>query len=87
MESDLQWDLLSVNCGSVSLWLFVNHLTLSIKKSNMMLIGSCQKLRNNDLHGTVDSKQLSCVLSVNYLGLHFTYYKYTCSKRSSKGLL
>ena len=36
----------------------------------MMLIGSCQKLRNNDLRVTVDGKQLSCVSSVKYFGLH-----------------
>jgi len=43
MESDLQWDLLSVNCGSVNLWLFVNHLTLSIKKSNVILMSEAKK--------------------------------------------
>ena len=35
-----------------------------------MLIGSHQKLRNHDLCVTTDSRQLSCVLSFRYLGLH-----------------
>ena len=65
VESDLQGDLQSVH-----LWLCVNRFTLSINKSNVMLIGSCQKLRGNDLHVTVDGKQLSHVSSVKYLGLH-----------------
>jgi len=62
VESDLQGDLQSVNS-----WLCVNRLTLSIKKSNVMLIGSCKKPRNNDLRVTVDNKRLSHVSSV---GLH-----------------
>jgi len=65
VESDLQQDLQSVNS-----WLCVNRLTLSVKKSNVMLIGSCQKLKGADLHVTVDGKQLSRVSSVKYLGLH-----------------
>jgi len=76
VESNLQEDLQSVNS-----WLCVNRLTLSIKKSNVMLIGSCQKLRNNDLRVTVDGKQLSRVLSVKYLGLHLdehlTWHQHT----------
>ena len=35
-----------------------------------MLIGSRQMLRNHDLSITVDGKQLSCVSSAKYLGLH-----------------
>ena len=64
-EHDLQRDIQSVNS-----WLCVNLLTLSIRKSNVMLIGSHQKLRNHDLCVTVDGKQLSCVSSIRYLGLH-----------------
>ena len=45
-------------------------LSLSIKKSNIMLIGSRLKLRNHDLFVTVHDKQLSRVSSVRYLGLH-----------------
>jgi len=78
VESYLQGDLQSVH-----LWLCVNCLTFSIKKSNVMLIGSCQKLRGNDLHVTVDSKQLSCVSSVKYLGLHLdehlTWHQHTAN--------
>ena len=64
-ECDLQQDIQSVN-----LCLCVNLLTLNIRKSNIMLIGSCQKLRNHDLCISVDGKQLSRVSSVKYLGLH-----------------
>ena len=66
-ERDLQQDIQSVN-----LCLYVNLLTLNIRKSNIMLIGSRQKLRNHNLSISVDGKQLSCVSSVNYkyLGLH-----------------
>ena len=42
-------------------------LTLSMQKSNVMLISSCQKLRNNDLHVTVGGKQLSRVSSSSIL--------------------
>ena len=54
-ERDLQQDIQSVNS-----WLCVNLLTLNIRKSNVMLIGSHQELRN-DLSITVDGKQFSCV--------------------------
>ena len=64
-EHDLHQDIQSVN-----LWLCVNLLTHSIKKSNVLLIGSRQKLRNHDLCITVHGKQLSHVSSVRYLGLH-----------------
>jgi len=55
-EHDLQQNIHSVNSC-----LCVNLLTLSIRKSNIMLIDSCQKLRNYDLCVTVDGKQLSRV--------------------------
>jgi len=64
-EHDLQQDIQSVN-----LWLCVNLLTLSIRKSNVMLIASHQKLRNYDLCVTVDGEHLSRVSSVRHLGLH-----------------
>ena len=64
-EYDMQQNIHSVNS-----WLYVNLLTVSIRKSNVMLIGSLQELRNYDLCVTVDGKQLSCVSSVRYLGLH-----------------
>ena len=64
-ECDLQQDIQSVNS-----WLCVNLLTLNITKSNVMLTGCRQRLRNHDLCITVDGKQLSCVSSVKYLGLH-----------------
>ena len=57
-ERDLQQDIQPVN-----LWLCVNLLTLNIRKSNVMLTGSCQRLRNHDLCITVDGKQLSRVFS------------------------
>jgi len=67
----------------VNSWFCVNRLTLSIKKSNVMLIGSYQKLSNNDLRVTVDGKQLSRVSSVKYLGLsldeHLTWHQHTAS--------
>ena len=78
VEIDLQGDLQCVH-----LWLSVNRLTLSIKKSNVMLIGSCQKLRGNDLHVTVDGKQLSHVSSVKYLDFHLdehlTWHQHTAN--------
>ena len=64
-ERDLQQDIQSVNS-----WLCVNLLTLNIRKSNVMLIGSRQRLRNHDLCISVDGKQLSRLSSVKYLGLH-----------------
>ena len=64
-ERDLQQDIQSVNSC-----LCINLLTLNIRKSNVMLVGSRQRLRNHDLCISVDGKQLSCVSSVNYLGLH-----------------
>ena len=63
-ERDLQQYIQYVNS-----WLCVNLLTLNITKSNVMLIGSRQKLRD-DLSISVDGKQFSCVSSVKYLGLH-----------------
>ena len=77
-EHDLQRDIQSVNS-----WLCVNLLTLRIKKSYVMLIGSHQKLRNHDLCVTVDGKQLSRVSSVRYLGLHIdenlSWHQHTAS--------
>ena len=64
-KRDLQQDIQSVNS-----WLCVNLLTLNIRKSNVMLIGSRQRLRNHDLCISVDGKQLSRLSSVKYLGLH-----------------
>ena len=64
-EHDLHQGIQSVN-----LWLCVNLLILSIKKSNVLLIGSHQKLRNHDLCFIFDGKQLSHMSSVRYLGLH-----------------
>ena len=64
-ERDLQQDIQSVNS-----WLCVNLLTLNIRKSNVMLTGSHQRLRNHDLCISVDGKQLSRVSSVKYFGLH-----------------
>jgi len=76
VESDLQEDIWSVNS-----WFCVNCLTFSTKKSNVMLIGSCQKLRNNDLCVTVDGKQLSHVSSVVGLHLdeHLTWNQHTAN--------
>ena len=50
-EHDLQEDL-----HSVQSWLCANCLILSIKKSNVMLVGSRQKLRNHDLCITIDGR-------------------------------
>ena len=78
VECNLQQDLLSVNS-----WLCVNRLTLSIKKSNVMLIGSHQKLRDKGLFINVDGRQLSCVSTVRYLGLHIdeflTWHQHTAN--------
>ena len=59
-EHDLQQDIHSVN-----LWLCVNCLTLRIKKSYVMLIGSHQKLRYHDLCVTVHGKHAAvpCIFS------------------------
>ena len=51
-------------------WLFVNRLSLNIKKSSVLLVGSRQKLRNHDLSITIDGRQLSHVSSIRYLGLY-----------------
>ena len=64
-ERDLHHDIQSVN-----LWFCVNLFTLNIRKPNVVLIGSRQKLRNYDLSISVDGKQLSRVSSVKYLDLH-----------------
>ena len=64
-EHDLQEDL-----NFVYSWLCVNLLSLSIKESNAMLVGSRQKLQNRDLNVTVDGKPLSRVSSFKYLGLY-----------------
>ena len=45
-------------------------LSLSIKRSNVILVGSRQKLRNHDLCITIDGRQLFCVSSIRYLGLY-----------------
>ena len=77
-ERDLQQDIQSVNS-----WLCVNLLTLNIRKSNVLLTDSCQRLRNYDLCINVGGKQLSHVSSVKYLGLHIdeklSWYQHTAN--------
>ena len=68
-EHGLQEDL-----NFVYSWLCVNLLSLSIKKSNAMLVGSRQKLQNHDFNVTVDGKPLSHVSSFKYLGLYIDEY-------------
>ena len=52
-EHDLQEDL-----NFVYSWLCINLLSLSIKKYNVMLIDSHQKLQNHDLNVTVDGRPI-----------------------------
>ena len=77
-EHDLQEDL-----NFVYSWLCINLLSLSIKKSNVMLIGSRQKLQNHDLIVTVDGRPLARVSSFKYLGLlideNLTWCEHTTS--------
>ena len=47
VEHDLQEDL-----NLVYSWLCVNLLSLSIKKSSVVLVSSCQKLQNHDFNIT-----------------------------------
>ena len=63
-EHDLQDDL-----NSVYSWLCINLLSLNVPKSNVMLVGSRQKLQNRDLKVTIDERPLSRVSSFRYLGL------------------
>ena len=63
-EHDLQDDL-----NSVYSWLCINLLSLNVPKSNVMLVGSRQKLQNCDLKVTIDERPLSRVSSFKYLGL------------------
>ena len=63
-EHDLQDDL-----NSVYSWLCINLLSLNVPKSNVMLVGSRQKLQNRDLKVTIDERPLSRVSSFKYLGL------------------
>jgi len=56
VERDLQEDL-----NLVYYWLCVNLLSLSVKKSSVMLVGSHQKLRNHDLNVTINGRPLSRV--------------------------
>ena len=74
-EHDLQEDL-----NLVHYWLSVNLLSLNVRKSNVMLVGPCQKLQNDDLNITVDGRPL--YISFKYLGLYIdenlgSYYKCT----------
>ena len=75
-EHDLQRDL-----HSVQSWLCANRLSLNIKKSNVMLVGSRQKLQNHDLSVTIDGRQLSRVSSIRYLELyideHLSWQRHT----------
>ena len=77
-ERDLQEDL-----NFVYSWLCINLLSLSINKSNVMLVGSCQKLQNRDLNVTFDRRSLARVSSFKYLGLYidenFTWHEHTTS--------
>ena len=77
-EHDLQEDL-----NFVYSWLCINLLSLSTKKSNVMLIGSHQKSQNHDLNVTVDGRPLAYVSSLKYLGLligeNLTWHEHTSS--------
>ena len=64
-ENDLQEDL-----NLVYSWLCINLLSLSVKKSNVMLVGSRQKLQNHDLNITIDCWPISHVSSFKYSGLY-----------------
>jgi len=51
--------------------LYADDMELHCSNDDLSSVySSCQKLRGNDLHVTVDGKQLSRVSSVKYLGLH-----------------
>ena len=61
MNSDLE---------ELSKWLKLNHLTLSISKSNFMIIGSSQQLNKIDsISFKVDNMDLDEVSSFKYLGI------------------
>ena len=64
-ENDLQEDL-----NLVYSWLCINLLSLSVKKSSVMLVGSRQKLQNHDLNITVEGWPISRVSFFKYLGLY-----------------
>ena len=65
--------LLKVNkdLDDVQKWLKSNKLTLNVKKTKYMIIGSHYRLRhlNGDLNVTVDSQQLTRVTNYRYLGI------------------
>ena len=63
-QLDVQQDIQFVNS-----WLCVNLLTLNIRKSNVMLIGTCQRLRNHNLCISVNGKQLSHVFMISYVSI------------------
>ena len=65
--------LLKVNkdLDDVQKWLKSNKLTLNVKKTKYMIIGSHYRLRhlNGDLNVTVNSQQLTRVTNYRYLGI------------------
>ena len=66
LEEKLNKDL-----DEVHKWLKSNKLTLNVKKTKYMIIGSHYRLRhlNGDLNVTVNSQQLTRVTNYRYLGI------------------
>ena len=66
LEEKLNKDL-----DEVQKWLKSNKLTLNVKKTKYMIIGSHYRLRhlNGDLNVTVNSQQLTRVTNYRYLGI------------------
>ena len=64
VQCDLQLDLCKVQD-----WLQANRLQLNVSKSVIMLIGSWQKLRNQSVSVSINSRALASVTSTRYLGV------------------
>ncbi len=62
--------ILNDQLSKVGLWLQRNKLTLNVKKTNLMLIGTSQRLtKYNDVHAYVNGEKLCRVKNCKYLGV------------------
>ena len=62
--------VLNDQLNKVGNWLQKTKLTLNVKKTNLMLIGTCQRLTKcNDVHAYVNGEELSRVTHCKYLGV------------------
>ena len=65
VQLSLQHDL-----QSISYWMYQNRLSLNVKKTKMMIVGSCQKLRNIDVFNvSLNGERVERVEKFKYLGL------------------